>query len=234
MTRFRRILAPGEKPGEVLAKPTREYSTRNKSANWGGRDELLILDPTVARQVAKNGIPQDVSIAPLEDHHLSDLDPATAKILIRRSSAKRSGERPEGGREVFGNRTPGSSLFIGLINGLKTETLSRTTTFGYDRVTEQVSAHFEPAARLMLALIRHAELCKVERFRLKDRHYVVAGLDSRGARSRALRSLEKKRLIRVLREPGRHPVIELNKVHRGLVIPWPNDLLQSAQSDRPT
>ena len=229
MTRFRRILTPGEKPGEVLIKPTREYRTRDKSTKWGGIDELLILDPTVARQFAKNGIPQDVSIVPLEDHHLLDLDPATARILIQRSSANRSGERPEGEREVFGNRTPGSSLFIGLTNGLKTETPSRTTTLGYDRVAEQVSAHFEPAARLMLALIRHAELCKVKRFRLKARHYVVAGLDSRGARSRALRSLEKKHLIRVFREPGRHPVIELNKVHRGLVIPWPKDFLQAAQ-----
>ncbi len=101
------------------------------------------------------------------------------------------------------------------------------------RVTEQVSAYFEPAAQLMLALIRHAELRKVERFRLQARHYVVAGLKSRGARSRALRSLEKKRLIRVFREPGRYPVIELNKDHRGLVIPWPNDFLQVARTDRP-
>ncbi|NOD35437.1 MULTISPECIES: hypothetical protein [unclassified Ruegeria] len=234
MTRFRRILTPGEKPGEVLAKQTREYRTRNKSVKWGESDELLILDPTVAREIAKNGIPQDVSITPLEDHHLSDLDPATARILIQRSSAKRSGERPEGGREVFGNRTPGSSLFIGLISGLKTESPVRGNATGYDRVTEQVSARFEPATRLILALIRHAELRKVDTFRLQTRHYVAAGLASRGARSRALRSLEKKRLIRVFREPGRHPVIELNKDHRGLVIPWPNDFLQAVQTDRPT
>ncbi len=62
-----------------------------------GRGEWVILAPTFARQITESGISQDVAIMPLLDYHLSDLDFATAKILLQRSSADRSRERPEDG-----------------------------------------------------------------------------------------------------------------------------------------
>ncbi len=224
MTMFRRITWPGEKPGEIRNTATREYRNRDRSESWEGAGSLVVLDEVEARSLARDGIPADLKSVPLADEHLSAFDPSTAEALRKRCCEKRNGGVSESDTGCTGNRCTGSMYVMVCGGGFRQEySETRKSASSFDRVGLELRSVLPPTIRLLLAIIQHSDLTKSVVFRLPVRVYKAAGISDRSARSRALKTLERLRAVRVVRRRGQLPEIHLNKNPYGLVAPWSVD-----------
>lgn len=93
---FRRILWPGDEPGQIVAKHTREYRARNRTTPWEGADALFVNDRTSAKWMTRNGIPEEVEIEKMTTTHFAALDPETAKAVRSGVIGNRSGTHETG------------------------------------------------------------------------------------------------------------------------------------------
>ncbi len=224
MTMFRRIVWPGEKPGEIRNTATREYRNRDRSQPWQGAGSLVVLNEADARSLARDGIPAGLNLVPLGEEHLSAFDLGTAEALRKRCCEKCNGGVSETVTGCTGNRCTGSMYIMVCDGGFRQEYLETgKLASSFDRVGLELRSVLPPPIRLLLAIIQHSDLSKSLAFRLPARVYKAAGIKDRSARSRALKTLERLRAVRVVRRQGQLPEIHLTKNSFGLVTPWSVD-----------
>ncbi len=86
-----------------------------------------------------------------------------------------------------------------------------------------IALNAPPWLRILSVLVRHAAMRSVSRLKLRRQMWEEAGVNGKDARSRAIKSLEKKGAIRVERAPGTTPVVCLNINRRGEPQLWSGD-----------
>ena len=186
---------------------------------WPGVEELAVTDKETAQYLVRNGVTKDMRTArgepsrfrqPTFADHPTNLrgpdNPEPNLQYIHTSSIHVDSEchRHADNGDVYADR----------------EYPSDKDAFVKLPIELMLALNAPSHLRILCVLLRHAAMRSTSRLKLRRKMWEEAGVTKKDARSRAIKTLETKGVIRVERAPGNSPIVLLNFGRRGTPRLW--------------